>query len=99
MRTTQQANDRFFTDAWTGFATTFGNAVMQVKTLVRVLRNRRLAQNLAELDDYLLHDIGLMRTELENELLADTYLSDPTVKLAQHARKRANKQIPSLSLG
>lgn len=99
MRTTQQATDRFFTEAWMVFATTLGNAVMQVKTLVRVLRNRRLAKALVELDDYLLHDIGLMRTELESELRADDYLSDPTIKLAHHARARIKKQVPKLSLG
>lgn len=99
MRTTQQATDRFFTDAWTAFTVAIRNAAQQVKALVRVVRNRRLAQNLAELDDYLLHDIGLMRAELENELLAESYLSDPTIKLAQHARARAKKQMPRLSLG
>ncbi|HBF28510.1 MAG TPA: hypothetical protein DDW73_02575 [Rhizobium sp.] len=99
MRTTQQATDRMMMDVRTVSTTAILNAMSQLKAVIRALRHRSLAQSLAELDDYLLNDIGLTRAELEGELLKEKYLSDPTIKLAEYAGVRVKKQVPRLSLG
>jgi uncharacterized protein YjiS (DUF1127 family) len=99
MRTTQQATDRVFSDVWMVLMTTMTRAVNQIKTVVQTLRNRSLAKRLTELDDYLLNDIGILRSELEGELLQEKYLQDPTLKLAHYASARVKKQVSHLSMG
>ena len=55
--------------------------------LVRSLKNRRQVNHLAQLSDYELADIGLMRTDLE--VVMRTPLGvDPTVRLSRFARER-----------
>ncbi len=62
-----------------------GMAALQA--IVRTLRNRRAAYQVAELPDYLLHDIGLKRDDVHEALSAD-WREDPTYRLALTASQR-----------
>ncbi len=60
---------------------------MALRAIVRTLRNRRAAYQVAELPDYLLNDLGLKRDDVHEALSAD-WRQDPTYKLALTASQR-----------
>ncbi|TCL75775.1 DUF1127 domain-containing protein [Rhizobium sp. BK251] len=74
-------------------ATTFFGRVASGWTLVasalRVFRNRMEVNQLHELDDNQLRDIGLTRADLNSALLNATFFEDPSSQLARTARQRA----------
>ncbi len=66
-----------------------------VKTFVQRIYNRIVANNLMELDDRLLADVGLARSDVMNAL--DTgLLEDPTTHLTRAARLRAVRRFETL---
>ncbi|MBB4952421.1 uncharacterized protein YjiS (DUF1127 family) [Agrobacterium vitis] len=99
MRTTLQMTNRTFADVGMALTATLRYGAQQVKAVVRIVSNRRAAQKLVDMDDYLLKDLGLTRTELEHALSDGSYLTDPSLTLAHHAKARTRAQARSLSLG
>ena len=55
--------------------------------IMRTLRNRRSAHQIAEMPDYLLSDLGLRRDEV-HEALNRGWREDPTFQLAIKASRR-----------
>ncbi|ACM38844.1 DUF1127 domain-containing protein [Agrobacterium vitis] len=99
MRTTRQITVTAFPHAEGAVIAALRAIVLTVNSVLRTLTNRRAALKLADLDDYLLHDVGLTRAELEAELSKSGPLEDPSAKLAGLARARIRKQVSTLSLG
>jgi uncharacterized protein YjiS (DUF1127 family) len=99
MRTTYEMTHRTFADFGAVLAATFYNGAQKVKAVVRLWSNRRAAMGLVEMDDYLLKDLGLTRSEVEHALRSGNYLSDPSITLARHAGVRMRKPLSELSLG
>ncbi|BCH55745.1 DUF1127 domain-containing protein [Agrobacterium vitis] len=99
MRTTRQITVAAFPHAEGAVIAALRAIVWTVNSVLRTLNNRRAALKLADLDDYLLHDVGLTRVELEAELSKSGPLGDPSAKLAGLARARTRKQVSTLSVG
>lgn len=74
------------TAAETGFGATLSSAV-------RALVHRFRANGLRELDDRLLDDIGLCRSDLEKALSEGHAFNDPTPALARAVRARAWRRM------
>jgi uncharacterized protein YjiS (DUF1127 family) len=55
--------------------------------IARMIRNRRAAQHVSELPDYLLSDVGLKRDDV-HEALNRGWREDPTFQLAMKASRR-----------
>ena len=55
--------------------------------IVRMIHNRRAAQHVSELPDYLLSDVGLKRDDV-HEALNRGWREDPTFQLAMKASRR-----------
>lgn len=72
----------------------FGGASV-VKTFLQRIYNRILANGLTELDDRLLADIGLARSDVRDAFNTGL-LEDPTVHLTRAARKRAVSRFKTL---
>ena len=64
-----------------------------LSAIVRALLNRLSASRLRELDDRMLDDIGLSRTDLERTLSAGSVFEDPTPALSQAVRARAWRRL------
>jgi uncharacterized protein YjiS (DUF1127 family) len=60
-------------------------AADKARTLVRILRNRAVAQKLEEFSDHQLNDIGLTREDL-GIALSKPLTVDPTIEFARRAR-------------
>ena len=71
----------------------FTARVMSVLTAMlsvcRVFRNRLQINQLHELDDNQLRDIGLTRADLESALASSAFFEDPSSHLTLSARRRA----------
>ena len=66
-----------------------------LKRIARAIRNRRDASQLANLDDRMLADIGLTRSDLR-DAFAEPLWHDPTDVLAQrHAERRCSRRRPA----
>jgi uncharacterized protein YjiS (DUF1127 family) len=61
-----------------------------LRNLVTALRNRLSANRLADLDDRLLNDVGLSRTDVNRALKETGLADDPSQQLARLARRRAD---------
>ena len=61
--------------------------IRRVAELTRAISGRRVLANLARLDDHMLKDIGLSRSDL-SDAAALPFLSDPTTKLLERAAER-----------
>jgi len=66
-----------------------------VKTFVQRIYNRIVANGLTELDDRLLADIGLARSDVTNALNTGL-LEDPTAHLTRAARTRSVTRFKTL---
>ena len=64
-----------------------GAAGRGLTSLARIVRNRRDASKLARLDDHMLADIGLTRSDLR-DAYSESLWRDPTNVLAQRASER-----------
>ncbi|GGD97418.1 hypothetical protein GCM10011390_15290 [Aureimonas endophytica] len=62
-------------------------AAAALGAMVRTFRNRRAADRVADLPDYLLTDIGLKRDDV-HEALSLHWREDPTFRLALRAAER-----------
>ena len=78
------------TAAESGFAATLTNAA-------RALVHRFRANALRELDDRLLDDIGLCRSDLEKALSEGHAFNDPTPALTRAVRARAWRRLSGRS--
>ncbi|MDH0613272.1 MULTISPECIES: DUF1127 domain-containing protein [unclassified Agrobacterium] len=67
----------------------------RVKTFVQRIYNRIVANGLTQLDDRLLADIGLARSDVRDALNTGL-LEDPTAHLTRAARKRAVTRFKTL---
>jgi len=79
----------------TGFAAILtqwaARAFNMVATFVVVRRNRAAILRLGDLDDYMLKDIGISRSDL-HRALGRSYLDDPSSELGAIADARARQQ-------
>jgi uncharacterized protein YjiS (DUF1127 family) len=69
------------------FARAIGAGAKAVGGIGRAMERRRTLNELAGLDDHMLSDIGLTRSDLRDATAAPL-LSDPTLALAQRASER-----------
>jgi uncharacterized protein YjiS (DUF1127 family) len=69
------------------FARTLGTGVKAAAGIGRAMERRRTLNELAGLDDHMLSDIGLTRSDLR-DATAGPLLSDPTQTLALRANER-----------
>ncbi|PZP44622.1 MAG: hypothetical protein DI595_19860 [Agrobacterium fabrum] len=76
-------------------ATARPNDAFRVKTFVQRIYNRIVANGLTELDDRLLADIGLARSDV-SDALNTGLLEDPTAHLTRAARRRAVTRFKTL---
>lgn len=67
-----------------------GRALDAVADLYRIRRNRAAILRLTECSDYMLHDIGVTRTELRSALGASPF-EDPSLRLGALADMRARQ--------
>ncbi len=76
-----------------GVVIALGGAASRVlKRIARAIRNRRDANQLVRLDDRMLADIGLTRSDLR-DAFAGSLWRDPTRLLARrHAERRCNRR-------
>jgi uncharacterized protein YjiS (DUF1127 family) len=58
-----------------------------------VLRNRLAANSLADLDDRLLNDVGLSRSDVTRVLSESGLADDPSQQFARLARRRAEQAL------
>ena len=72
-----------------------GLFAFRVKTFLQRIYNRIVANGLTELDDRLLADIGLARSDV-SDALNTGLLEDPTAHLTRAARKRAVTRFKTL---
>ena len=68
-----------------------GRVAHRLKKILRALRNRRYAGQLAGLDDRMLADIGLTRSDLR-DAYAEPLWHDPTDVLARRACERRSSR-------
>ena len=66
--------------------------VSGVKTVAKRIYNRIVANGLTDLDDRLLADIGLVRSDV-SDALNTGLLEDPTTHLTRAARDRAGTRV------
>ena len=59
----------------------------RIKAMVGALKNRRAVMTLLDMDDRMLRDIGLVRTDVTSAL-ASPPLTDPSFRLAEFAGER-----------
>ncbi|MGP4685433.1 DUF1127 domain-containing protein [Agrobacterium pusense] len=74
---------------------TLRRVAFRVKTFVQRIYNRIVANGLTELDDRLLADIGLARSDV-SDALNTGLLEDPTAHLTRAARRRAVTRFKTL---
>ena len=74
-----------------------GQVVRSLVDLVTALRHRREVMNLAEFDDHMLKDIGLMRGDVDTALAEPLFLN-PSWVLVRCAQRhsRSERAAPSL---
>ena len=65
------------------------NAFTMMLSVVRAFRNRTEINQLHDLDDNQLRDIGLTRGDLESALTTSAFFEDPSSHLTRTARRRA----------
>jgi uncharacterized protein YjiS (DUF1127 family) len=80
------------------FATGAGAASRRLRQLGHNLRNRRTAGRLAGLDDRMLADIGLTRSDLR-DAYAEPLWHDPTDVLARRAAERRSGRLRNWASG
>ncbi|WP_190236624.1 DUF1127 domain-containing protein [Allorhizobium terrae] len=97
MRTTFEMTHRTFADVAMASAVTLRKYAQQVKAVVRLWSNRQAVIGLEEMDDYLLNDLGLTRTDVKHALRSGSYMADPSITLALQAKTRRSRS--ELSLG
>lgn len=97
MRTTFEMTHRTFADVGMAFGAILRKYAQQVKAVVRIWSNRQAAMRLAEMDDCLLNDLGLTRSDVKHALGSGAYMADPSITLARHAKARRSRS--ELSLG
>ncbi|WP_186396989.1 DUF1127 domain-containing protein [Stappia sp. TSB10GB4] len=94
---TQACNTPLPAQTRVSLAATLGAAATSLLTLIaaawRRRRNRKAVSGLLDLDDYMLADIGVTRSDVAASLHGSDYL-DPS---AQLARLRNERRISSLS--
>lgn len=57
------------------------------------LRNRLAANSLADLDERLLNDLGLSRSDVQDVLRRHGFADDPSLQLTRLARRRAERSL------
>lgn len=62
--------------------------------LARAVVNRQAANRLADLDDFMLADIGLTRDDVESILRTSSLVEDPSHRLSMVARAHAQQVLP-----
>ncbi|MCM2472925.1 DUF1127 domain-containing protein [Rhizobium sp. CG5] len=93
MRTTERMIELDRPASSTAVTTRLAGLWISVKSVWRAVRNRHVANRLADLDDYLLDDIGLTRSDIDR-ILGDTGLvDDPSQQLTWAALKRARYML------
>ena len=64
-----------------------------LRNLGSALRNRLAANSLADLDDRLLNDVGLSRSDIDRVLRETSLADDPSQQLTRLARRRAEHAL------
>ena len=68
--------------------------IAALRAIVRTFLNRRAAYRVAELQDYLLNDIGLKRDDVHEAMNAD-WREDPTYRMAMLAHRGRDASRPA----
>jgi Domain of unknown function (DUF1127). len=63
-------------------------------SISRTLANRRAANRLTELDDFMLADIGLTRDDIDQILRTSSLFEDPSDRLSTAAEAHAQQALP-----
>ena len=64
-----------------------------LRNLGAALRNRLAANSLADLDDRLLNDVGLSRSDIDRVLRESRLADDPSLQLTRIARRRSEQAL------
>lgn len=97
MRTTERMIELDIPASRPAVTTRLADLWTSVKSVWRAMRNRHVANRLADLDDYLLDDIGLTRSDIER-ILRDTGIADdPSQQLTWAALKRTRYLLAGAS--
>lgn len=98
MRTAERMIELDIAEQREGLLTRLVAATTRVKSVWRAIRNRRAANRLADLDDFLLRDIGLSRSDVEQVLKSFGFADDPSQHLSCSARNRSRRALRGLAL-
>jgi uncharacterized protein YjiS (DUF1127 family) len=93
MSTTDCGTELDLLDAPRGTASRFAIVMMRTKSVWRALCNRIAANQIYELDDRQLDDIGLTRHDVVKALSDTSPLEDPLILLTRSARQRARTRF------
>jgi uncharacterized protein YjiS (DUF1127 family) len=93
MRTTNRILDLDLTLASKARLSRTDSALVWLRNLGTALRNRLAANSLVDLDDRLLNDVGLSRTDLDRVLRESRLADDPSQQLTRLARRRAEQAL------
>ncbi len=69
------------------------SVLVWLRNLRSALRNRLAANSLADLDDRLLNDVGLSRSDVDRVLHETGLADDPSQQLTRLARRRAEQAL------
>lgn len=97
MRTTERMIDLDLARPQVSLATRLATGLYRVTSVWRAMNNRLAANRLADLDERLLTDIGLSRSEVAAILHSTRMTEDPMERLIRSARKNSLQSLkPSL---
>lgn len=99
MRTTERILDLDLALSETARATRMAHAGVWLRNVWTALRNRLAANNLADLDDRLLNDVGLSRSDVVRVLKEHGLADDPSQQLTRLARRRSEQALRGRKAG
>ncbi len=93
MRTTNRILDLDLALSAKAHVSRTDGVLVWLRNLGTALRNRLAANSLADLDDRLLNDVGLIRSDIDRVLRESGLADDPSQQLARLARRRAEQAL------
>ncbi|MGV8936397.1 MAG: DUF1127 domain-containing protein [Allorhizobium sp.] len=97
MRTTERMIDLDLAQTRVSLTARLATGVYRVKSVWRAVNNRLAANSLADLDERMLTDIGLSRSEVEAVLRTTRMTEDPMERLIRSARKNSLQALTAPS--
>ncbi|HZG31151.1 DUF1127 domain-containing protein [Rhizobium sp. AG855] len=93
MRTTERILDLDLAISQPPQTAHLDHALVWIRTRWTSLRNRLAANNLADLDDRLLNDVGLSRSDVAQVLKEAGLADDPSQQLTRLAKRRSEQAL------